>query len=71
MCLKCDDLDKRIAQYRRLAERLLDELVLKGLQKLVADLEREKTALHPASEPESELCIIKYRLQKPPQFSSG
>lgn len=50
MCDKCDEIDGRIARYRRLSSAVTDKLALESLDKLVADLEFQKTLLHPKPE---------------------
>jgi hypothetical protein len=47
MCDKCKALDDKIEQYRRLAAAITDRQMLDGLQKLIAEAEAQKAALHP------------------------
>jgi hypothetical protein len=44
---KCEKMDKTIERYRALALRVMDEPTIDGIQKLTADLEAQKRALHP------------------------
>ena len=47
MCDKCKALDDKIEQHRRLAAAITDRQMLDGLQKLIAEAEAQKAALHP------------------------
>jgi hypothetical protein len=47
MCWKCREIDTLILRYRALGDRWTDDMMLKGLQRLVDKLEAEKKALHP------------------------
>ncbi len=47
MCEKCDEIDKTIERYRGLKERVLDQAVVDGAERLIAELEADKAALHP------------------------
>ena len=47
MCDKCVDLDGKIEHYQRLARMIIDQPVLDGIKQLIAQLNAEKTALHP------------------------
>jgi hypothetical protein len=47
MCDKCQGLDRKIEQYRRLIERVPDQLLGEGLGKLIEDMEAQKVTLHP------------------------
>jgi hypothetical protein len=47
MCDKCDEIDKTIERYRRIQQRILDQQLADGAQKLIAELEADKAALHP------------------------
>jgi hypothetical protein len=47
MCDKCQELDRKIEHYRRLTERVPDQLLAEGLGKLIEDLEAQKVAFHP------------------------
>jgi len=50
MCEKCDDIDAKIARYRRVSADVDDETVIALINAFIADLESEKAALHPAPE---------------------
>jgi hypothetical protein len=47
MCDHCIELDKKIAQFQKLAERVLDPLTVEGLGKLIEEMQAQKAALHP------------------------
>jgi len=47
MCEKCVDIDKRILHLQGLATRVLDQQVVDGIEKLIAELAGRKIALHP------------------------
>jgi hypothetical protein len=47
MCDKCDELDKKIEHYHRLASQITDQQFNERANKLIAELEAEKAALHP------------------------
>jgi hypothetical protein len=47
MCDKCVRLDDKIERYRYLSSRTTDQPTLDGIKKLIADLQAQKTALHP------------------------
>lgn len=49
MCEKCVELDGKISHYRQLATKVIDQPTLDGIQKLIEQMQAEKTALHPAS----------------------
>ena len=46
MCRKCDDIDERIARYRRMASRFSDQLARDGIEGLIEKLTAENAALH-------------------------
>lgn len=50
MCDRCDDLDKKIAQYRRLSEAIGDLTTIDRFREIVWKMQAEKVALHPAVE---------------------
>ena len=52
MCDKCKALDDRIAHYRRVAAAITDRQTLDGLQKLIAEAEAQKAALHLKDQPD-------------------
>ena len=47
MCEKCVEIDQKIDHYRTLATRILDQATIYGVQKLIAELQAQKAALHP------------------------
>lgn len=47
MCEKCKGIDERIDRYRGVISKISDQLTIERVQKLIEDLEVEKTALHP------------------------
>jgi hypothetical protein len=47
MCEKCIELDKKIAQYRRVASSITDRLTIDRLNKVIKDTTAEKAKLHP------------------------
>jgi hypothetical protein len=47
LCEKCKDIDDKMARYRRLSRAVNDKPVMESLDRLIADLELEKAALHP------------------------
>jgi hypothetical protein len=47
MCDKCIEIDKTIAHYRWIKERVIDPLTHQAADDLIAKLEAEKAALHP------------------------
>ena len=47
MCEKCDEIDKTIERYRRIQQRIPDQQLIDGAQKLIDELEADKAALHP------------------------
>jgi hypothetical protein len=46
MCEKSDDLDKAIAQYRRIGKQGFDPLTYDRIKEAVAEMERRKVAVH-------------------------
>ena len=48
MCHKCKAVDKKIGHYREMEGMLTDELTREALKQLIAKLEVDKKALHPA-----------------------
>jgi hypothetical protein len=46
MCEKCDEMDDKIAHYKRLAVQITDRLTLDGIDQLVNRLKSEKVDLH-------------------------
>jgi hypothetical protein len=47
MCDKCQELEKKIERYRRLASLINDRLTVDRFNQLVKDTEAEKDRLHP------------------------
>ena len=47
VCDKCEEIDKTIERYRRIKERILDQQLIDGAQRLIDELEADKAALHP------------------------
>jgi hypothetical protein len=47
MCEKCVEIDGRVARLKSLTFRISDQQTLDGIEKLVAELEAQKVALHP------------------------
>jgi hypothetical protein len=51
MCDKCNELDKKIASYRRIASSINDQFTVDRINNiLIAKLEAQKAALHPEQE---------------------
>jgi len=50
MCDKCVEIDGRIAHYRILSSRVLDNATVDGIEKLIQQLVAEKAALYPEQE---------------------
>lgn len=46
MCEKCAKLDERIARYREVADRILDQPALSSITLLVEQCEMQKNELH-------------------------
>jgi hypothetical protein len=51
MCEKCVEIDKKIERYRNILRSIRDEATVDGAEKLIADLEAQKAALHPERSP--------------------
>jgi hypothetical protein len=49
VCDRCGQIDDQTHRYRKLAKSIRDESVLKAIVRLIAELEAEKLALHPAT----------------------
>jgi hypothetical protein len=47
MCDKCQELEKKIERYRRLAFSINDRLTIDRFNQLIKDAEAEKAKLHP------------------------
>jgi hypothetical protein len=50
MCEKCENIDAKIASYRRLTAGLDDQTAIAMMDLAIADLEAEKVKLHPEDE---------------------
>jgi hypothetical protein len=50
MCDKCQELDQKIARYRRLLARVLDAQVAASITELIEEAEAEKATLHRAQQ---------------------
>jgi hypothetical protein len=46
MCPKCNELNDKIAHYRRMALYITDQLTLDGIERLIKRMTDEKTAIH-------------------------
>jgi hypothetical protein len=46
MCDICRELDRKIEHYKRLIERVPDQLLTERVGKLIEDMEAQKVALH-------------------------
>ena len=47
MCDKCKEIDATVERYRRLRGSVDDQQMHKATERLIADLEAQKVALHP------------------------
>ena len=47
MCGTCDELDEKIAHYKKIQAAMTDQLTIERIAALVAELEAQKVALHP------------------------
>lgn len=50
MCEQCDKIDSRIGRYLRLSRGVNDKITMERLAIILADLDSEKSALHPKPE---------------------
>ena len=46
MCGRCNELDEKIARYKRLAVQITDKLTLDGIEQLIKRMKAEKVDLH-------------------------
>ena len=46
MCEKCEELEKRIARYREVADRIMDQTALSSITLLIEQCEMQKHELH-------------------------
>jgi hypothetical protein len=51
MCDKCQQLEKKIARYRKVAYSINDRETIDRLNELIKDMEAEKAKLHPDQQP--------------------
>src|SRR5689334_18295518 len=51
MCDQCKAIERQIFKYRQAHESIDDELAVRLLAEVIADLEAEKAALHPNEKP--------------------
>jgi hypothetical protein len=47
MCRRCEEIDAKIAHYKRLAQGINDKATIEHLLAFIVDLELEKSTLHP------------------------
>ena len=47
MCEKCQELEKKIERYRRIAFSINDPLTIDRLNQLIKDTDAERAKLHP------------------------
>ena len=47
MCDKCDELDRKIGHYRKLASGISDRLTIEGIEDRIKDMEAQKVQFHP------------------------
>jgi hypothetical protein len=47
LCEKCAEIEKTIAWYRKIQRSINDQKTIDGAEKLIAELEVKKLALHP------------------------
>jgi hypothetical protein len=48
MCERCQEIEAKIARYRRLMNGVNDRTMIDHLVSFIADLDSEKSGLHPA-----------------------
>ena len=46
MCEKCEEIDRAVERYRRIQRTILDQAMLDGADTKIAELEKQKIALH-------------------------
>ena len=46
MCVECQELEKKIERFRRVAASINDQLTIDRLNQLIKETEAEKAALH-------------------------
>ena len=47
MCDRCKEFDIKVGHYREIAAKIIDQVTLERINKLIADLQAQKVALHP------------------------
>jgi hypothetical protein len=47
MCDKCAEIDRKIADHRRLLSLITDQPILDGIKHLMEKMKAQKAALHP------------------------
>jgi hypothetical protein len=62
MCEKCVEIDRRIAHLKDMASSIFDQQMLDGIDSLVAELEAQKTKLHPEESKYGAASVGQYRL---------
>ncbi|WP_454628748.1 hypothetical protein [Bradyrhizobium cenepequi] len=50
MCEKCQALDSKIEHFRMVAQRVLDQTTIDGINGLIKKMEDQKAQLHPEQE---------------------
>ena len=47
MCDRCIEFDIKVGHYREIAAKIIEQVTLERINKLIADLQAQKVALHP------------------------
>ncbi len=47
MCSECDEIDIKIAHYKKLGDQITDKQTTEAASRLIVELEAKKLALHP------------------------
>jgi hypothetical protein len=71
MCEKCAEIEKTIAWYRKIQRSINDQKTIDGAEKLIAELEVKKLALHPERKLVNHCPIIQDPLIVLPLSSCG
>jgi hypothetical protein len=50
MCDKCVEIDEKIRRYQNILRSITDPPTVDGAKRLIADLQAQKTVLHPQQE---------------------
>jgi hypothetical protein len=58
MCEKCEELDRRIERYRRIASLMTDRLALSSIALLIERYEAQKRELHPKRREETAPGVL-------------